>query len=379
MFRVRAEAKGLQFEVHVKGEPVEYLVSDEGKIRQVLINLLGNATKFTTRGRIDARMSLDYRSDRQLWLWVEVEDTGAGLTVEEQSSLFQPFVQAKSGQRVYNGGTGLGLAISRGVAELMSGSITVRSTPGSGSVFRFEIPVQAGAIADIPGQSDSRGRVLHIMAGQDAPRILVVDDIPDNREWLSGLLTSLGFSVRQADNGENAISAWKEWAPQLVLMDVQMPVMDGLEATRRIKADPLGRATSIITLTASALEEDRKAAFQSGADDFLSKPCLEGELLEKIRVLLGISYEYETSGEPELDSPKAALAISDTLVRLPMALIEALRKATLAGNKKALNQLILKVGQTEDRTAQALQQLADNYDYDTLTRLFEEVCLTRKE
>jgi CheY-like chemotaxis protein len=182
--------------------------------------------------------------------------------------------------------------------------------------------------------------------------------------------------VRGADNGEAAIRNWEEWNPQLILMDVHMPVMDGLEATRRIKANARGKDTAIVVLTASALDEDRRTVSQSGADDFQAKPCREDELLEKIRVLLNVAYDYEEISGTE-GQPLAGLAAlsADRLRHLPPELIEELHNATLSGNKRGLNKLILKVRETEDPgSAHALQELADKYEYDALARLLEEAC-----
>jgi two-component system sensor histidine kinase/response regulator len=376
MFRIRAGAKGVQFEVLFRGEPVEYIVADEGKIRQVLINLLENAAKFTEHGRINLLASLDYRANQRLWLSAQVEDTGIGMTVEEQGRLFQPFVQGQAGQHTQHSGTGLGLAISRGVADLMHGNIAVSSAPGSGSTFRFEVPVERGAGRGFHRQSCEGGRVLGIQAGQDAARILIADDIPDNREWLSRLLTSLGFSIRLAENGEEAVRICEEWNPRLILMDVHMPVMDGLEAIRRIKADPV-RETIIVALTASAMDEDRRSVAQSGADDFLAKPCREEELLEKLRVLLNIAYDYEqvsaAEGQPPAEVTPALSA--EKLGQLPRELVGELRNATLSGNKRLMDKLIVKVREMDDAaSANGLQELADKYEYDALTRLLEEAC-----
>jgi response regulator RpfG family c-di-GMP phosphodiesterase len=158
-------------------------------------------------------------------------------------------------------------------------------------------------------------------------------------------------------------------------MDMHMPGMDGLEATRRIKADPRAKQTAIVTLTASALDDDRRAAFESGADDFLAKPCLEDELLEKMRVLLGITYVYEEVSRTERPPAGAATPSAKGLGSLSFKLVEELRNATLSGNKTLLDTLILKVRETEDgASAEALQKLADNYEYDALTQLLEEAC-----
>jgi signal transduction histidine kinase/DNA-binding response OmpR family regulator len=374
MFRLRAAAKALRFEMSVDGESVPYVAADEGKIRQALINLLGNAIKFTERGQIKLRVTLDQRSGDRLWLSACVEDTGAGITHDDQEKLFEPFSQADQGLNTQEG-TGLGLAISRQYARLMGGDLTVSSSPGQGSIFRFDIPVERGDAAVAVRRSASR-RVMGLRAGTKAPKILVVDDQLENRDWLMKLLTAIGFSVRSAANGEAALRDWEEWNPGLILMDVHMPIMNGIEATRRIKADPRGKETVIVTLTASALDDDRRVALQGGADDFLAKPCREDQLLEKISALLNIAYDYEETSAAEGQPAAGEAALSaDKLDQLPRELIEEIRDATLAGNKKLLDKLIAKVRGTGDAaSARALQELADKYEYDALTRLLEEVC-----
>ncbi len=375
MFRLRAEAKGLRFEMSIENGATRYVLGDEGKIRQALINLLGNAVKFTKNGLILLQVSLTARPNDTLWLAVRVEDTGSGVSDEDQKKLFQPFTQAKGSLNTQQG-TGLGLAISRQHARLMGGDITVSSRLGGGSIFLFEVPVKEGDA----GVVIKRGVPCHVIslrAGQDVIRILVVDDHMENRRWLIKLLTAIGFSVRGAESGEECIAIWKEWKPRLILMDVHMPGMDGLEATRRIKADPHGRETLIVTLTASALDEDRRTAMESGADDFLPKPCMENELLETMRALLNVVYDYEeitASASGQLAGTPAWNPQS--LAGLSRKLVEELRDATVSGNKKLLDKLILEVRETsgDADSALALRDLADRYDYDTLTRVLEEAC-----
>ncbi len=374
MFRLRAETKALRFEMVLDGESVPYIVADEGKVRQALINLLGNAIKFTRSGQVKLRVTLHQRNADGLWLSVRVEDTGAGITDEEQQKLFEPFTQARRGREVQKG-TGLGLAITRSYARLMGGDVTVSSSPGNGSIFHFEIPVERGNSGVAVKQNGHR-RVVRLRAGANLPGVLIVDDQTDNRDWLMKLLTAIGFSVRGAENGEAAIRTWEEWKPRLILMDVHMPVMDGLEATRRIKADPRGKETVIVVLTASAMAEDRRVVAQSGADDFLSKPCRENELLEKMRALLNLTYDYEEVSEAGAEAPGGVRAMSAAgLGQLPPALVEELRNAIFSGNIRRLNELILNVRETEDAgSANALQELADKYEYDALAQLLEAEC-----
>jgi two-component system sensor histidine kinase/response regulator len=373
MFRMRAEAKALRFEMLVDGESVPYVVADEGKIRQVLINLLGNAVKFTQQGGIKMHVALGQRPAGQLWMSAGVEDSGPGIADLEQGNLFEPFSQASHGPNTAEG-TGLGLAISRKYARLMGGDITVWSKPGQGSIFRFEIPIERAHNGAGIRPSALR-RVVAIRTGQEATKILVVDDQVENRDWLTKLLTVVGFSVRSADDGEAAIRNWEEWTPRLILMDMHMPVMDGLEATRRIKANPQGKETAIIALTASALDEDRQAVARSGADDFLAKPCREDELLEKIRALLNVAYDYEEIDETDGQRAEGILALSAALQQLPRDLLEELLNATLSGSKGNLDNCILRARETADSgSAHFLQELADNYEYDALTRLLEVAC-----
>jgi CheY-like chemotaxis protein len=190
------------------------------------------------------------------------------------------------------------------------------------------------------------------------------------------LLTAIGFSVRGAEDGAEAITIWREWKPSLILMDVHMPGMNGLEATRRIKADPHGRETFIVTLTASALDEERRIAKESGADDFLPKPCMENELLETMRALLNVVYDYEEVSVSAAGAIAGAAWNPAVLAQLSRKLVEELRDATVSGNKKLLDKLILEVGQTtgNDASAHALRELADRYEYDALTRVLEEAC-----
>ena len=378
MFRLRAETKGLRFEMITEGESVPYIVADERKIRQALINLLGNAIKFTRRGQVVLRVALLHRTESQgregvLWLSARVEDTGMGISDREQKKLFEPFTQTRQGHEIQKG-TGLGLAITRKYARLMGGDVTLSSSSGKGCIFHLEVPVRRGD-AGIALSRSSPGRVVRLRANENVPRILVVDDQVENRDWLIKLLTTIGFSARGADDGDTAIRSWEEWKPQLILMDLHMPFMDGIEATRRIKGDPRGKETAIMILTASALDQDRRSVGESGADDFLSKPCREDELFEKLRKLLNVTYDYEEIDrtEGQLSSPTGVL-LAEEPGRLPAALVEELRNATFSGNVRRLNALIAEVRTTADAaSARTLQELADKYDYDALTLLLKEM------
>ncbi len=378
MFRLRAEAKGLQLEVHVDGERGRCIVADQGKIRQVLINLLGNAVKFTEAGWIKLRVSVSLRSDDGFALSIQVEDTGVGIPAREQPRLFRPFMQTQSGL-ASQAGTGLGLAISKEFVRLMGGDLTVSSEVDKGSIFHFEIPVQADAVNE-PSVQPVPGCVIGLRPGQ-AARVLIVDDQPHARGWLTELLKSIGFEVREADRGDVAIRLWREWKPQLILMDIHMPGMSGLEATRTIKAEANGKTPVIIALTASAMDEERDSVMRSGGiDDFLSKPCREGELLEKIRAHLDLDYLYAGEQTPpgmDARAPLARVMGAELLAELPAYWIDQLRDAVLNGEKDRLDQLIQRVEELHARAARSLQDAANRYEYDVLARWFEEAAETR--
>lgn len=371
MFRMRAQAKTLQFDLLGIDACERSIVADEGKIRQVLINLLGNAVKFTEQGWIKLRVETNLRENNQLWLSAEIGDTGVGIAPKEIKDLFQAFAQTESGQRLQVG-TGLGLAISREYARLMGGDISVTSRVGKGSTFHFEVPVQRGD-GNIQVRRPPRRQVVGLQAVQEPPRVLVVDDQQNNREWLSKLLALVGFSVAEADNGDKAIRIWEAWKPQVILMDWRMPVMDGLEATRRIKAKPGGEQTVIIALTASAMDGDRRTVMESGVDDYLSKPCQEDDLLKRLQTHLGLTYRYadeKTALQP--DAPGVASLDPEPPSGLPSELIAELQQATLDGDKRRLDDLIRTVAKQAPTYANSLQQLADQYQYDVLSRLLEK-------
>jgi PAS domain S-box-containing protein len=374
MFRLRAGAKGLQFEVSLQGESLPHLMGDEGKINQALINLLGNAIKFTDRGGVKLDVTLEPSGGHQVWLSACVEDTGPGISKQDAEQLFQPFTQSK-GSLNTSEGTGLGLAISREHARLMRGDLTLTSVPGRGSIFRFRVPLERAEVKAAIVRSSAR-RIIGLQAGQEIPKIMVVDDQFENRDWLVKLLGLVGISAQSAVDGEASIQRWEEWNPDLILMDVHMPVMDGLEATRRIKATPRGAKTIIIALTASTLENERLATFESGVDDFIAKPCDEHELLAKLGRHLHLAYRYDESAGHDHEPTDGTPALSvEKLRKLPRDLLEKLRQATLKGNKRLMDALILEIGQKGSaESTDALRRLIDSYDYDYLAESLEEAC-----
>nr|MDJ0845301.1 PAS domain S-box protein [Crocosphaera sp.] len=275
MLHLKAEEKNLQLLFEKTTDLPQYIETDEGKLRQVLINLLGNAIKFTQEGGVILRIKTSEITDenQEIILTFEVEDTGPGIAAEEVDQLFEAFGQTETG-RNSNEGTGLGLPISRKFVQLMGGEISVSSILGQGSLFAFTIQANLIHAHRIKVNKPPR-RVVGLVPHQPNYRILAVDDRLESRILLVKLLSSMGFNVRQASNGQEALDIWEHWQPHLIWMDMRMPILDGYKATERIKATPQGQETVIIALTASAFEEERNLVLSAGCDDFMRKPFRE--------------------------------------------------------------------------------------------------------
>jgi PAS domain S-box-containing protein len=369
MFRARTDARNLSFIVEKIGEIPRWVVTDEGKLRQVIINLLGNAVKFTEEGGIAMRLSAAAFNQESVNLRFEVEDTGPGMAEDEIGHLFQAFEQTQAG--IKSGGTGLGLALSRGFVQVMGGSISVSSEVGKGTTFRFQVPVREGREEDVKLKEPKR-RVLRLSPGQNEIRILIADDRDTNRRLLSSLLDPAGFVTRNAVNGEDAVQAVREWRPRAVLMDMTMPLMDGYEATRIIKTSPGLEDTVIIAVTASAFEDDRQRIIEAGADGYLPKPFKERELFETIARLTGAEYIYEEDGMSE-KRPRETEDYSEMrriVEMLPDSLISPMRDAVEGADLDRLNELAGKLAGEYPSFARGIEQMAIRYDYEALTELF---------
>jgi CheY-like chemotaxis protein/anti-sigma regulatory factor (Ser/Thr protein kinase) len=330
----------------------------------VVINLLSNAVKFTARGRIAVRASARPAAQDRHHLTIAVEDTGPGIEPVHLTRIFEVFDQGDS--KVRTGGTGLGLAISRNFARLMQGDLVVDSTPGKGSVFTFSFVAAAEAIEAVPG------RVLHpIPTGLDpqqpACKVLIVDDVATNRDLLDELLARLGFLTRSSASAEEAIVAHDEWHPDLVLMDLRMPGMNGLEAIRLLRAR--GSGAAIIAVTASGLAGSESEAREAGADAFVRKPYREGQLLSVIGAQLNIRYVYDPLElQPMVASREIVRysTLSQRLSGLPSALIEQLRDAAIEGRARRLESLADQARQHSEQVSEEIRALARDFQYDVL-------------
>jgi len=384
MFQLKADDQHLQLLFERTHDVPQYVRTDEVKMRQVLINLLNNALKFTQEGGVSVRVGIaDSQSliangqnpkisNEKLAIAFEVQDTGAGIAPEEIDSIFEAFVQSKTGREAQEG-TGLGLPISRKFVQLMGGEMTVSSQLEQGSIFRFEIPVSVVQKSEIESKQTKR-RVIALEPNQPRYRILIVDDKWNNRQLLIKLLNPLGFELKEASNGKEAIEIWDSWEPHLIWMDMRMPVMDGYEATKHIKASTKGQATAVIALTASVLEEERAVVLSAGCDDFMRKPFREADIFNAMHKHIGVRYVYEDSTH---DSSIAKEGQQDALnaaaiAALPVEWVANLQEAIPQGDLDLIATITEQIRTKNAPLANAINSCIDNFEYDKVLRLIAD-------
>lgn len=412
MMLERAQAKQLHLTFEIASEVPQFVIADEQKLRQILLNLLSNAIKFTHEGQVKLSVSVKpnplpwgnhptpsddsanlmpavpgspLHHKHQVLLCFEVSDTGVGIAAAELESIFDAFVQAEAGRKSVSG-TGLGLTISRKLLELMAGKIAVHSTPNVGSTFTLTVPVCPTGGVDI--QSDQLNRmVIGLAPGQPQHRVLVVDDQHENRLLMVRLLTQLGLEVREAANGQEAIRIWEEWQPELTWMDIRMPVLDGYEATRQIRAMEAAHSTIIIALTAQASQSDRSLALAAGCNDYISKPFREETVFLKMAEYLGFEYLYAdttiandatlaTAGlsseqlaqlfaaTPELRSPPLP-----NLSALSPEWLQQLEEAAMCGNDRAILRLTEQLAPEFSAFKERLTALVQQFEFEQILNL----------
>ncbi len=435
MFQLRAESQELQLLFEREDDVPQYVRTDDLKLRQVLTNLLSNAIKFTQTGGIVLRVrrlensgivdlldspnvmfdtatsirdfaitarelaivelkkgAEDSIPDPMVFIQFQIEDTGVGISPEEVGNVFQAFVQTASGQKAQKG-TGLGLTISREFVRLMGGEIVVESQLEIGTTFKFEIPVSAVYAADIP----ERQIILEVTGlepNQPCYRILIVDDREDNRQLLVKMLSPLGFALQQATNGSEAVEIWENWQPHLILMDVRMPVMDGYEATKQIRAriqqreqEQQGNAQmsvsefespipKIIALTASTIEGRRSFALLVGCDDFVSKPFRKNDIFNTLNQHLGVKYLYSPSTDfmsrrDNLSNSPSNVALA-SLPALPAEWIDKMKQVIRNADFDLISRTIEEIRDAYPEFSEILQGHLDNFDYQKILNLIAE-------
>ncbi|MCA1994766.1 MAG: response regulator, partial [Coleofasciculus sp. S288] len=333
--------------------------------------------KFTKEGGVSVRVSVVSNKQQrttdngQLTIHFELEDTGSGIAADELETLFEAFVQTKTGKEAQEG-TGLGLPISHQFVKLMGGDMTVSSQVGRGSVFKFDIILSAADATDIETQQLTR-RIIALEPNQPRYRILIVDDKWTNRRLLMKLLNPLGFELKEASNGQEAIAIWEHWEPHLIWMDMRMPILDGYETTKRIKATTKGQATAIIALTASIFEEERAIVLSAGCDDFVRKPFREADIFDTMHKHLGVRYvcDKPIDLQPRETTDSNALTPS-AFATLPSDLRTNLQQAAICIDMDKIDRVLTQIRTHNAALAEGLALLAADFKYDQIADLIQQ-------
>jgi PAS domain S-box-containing protein len=366
MFAMSAREKKLYFEFEIDNNIPKFLVSDEAKLRQILINLIGNAIKFTYTGGITLRVRLGQQVKEFVPLNIEVSDTGNGISEEDKVHLFDPFWQSSTGQAV--GGTGLGLPITKNIVDLMGGKITVETKLGSGSTFKFHILARPSNRVLEP-VINKQHNVVGIENNNESFRILVVDDRFENRDLLRELLTPIGFEILESENGLEAVESFESFKPHAILMDMRMSVMDGYEATRIIRSKENGNSVLIIGITASVFKDDLIKVKEAGADEVLNKPFRFEELFELLSLIPNLKFIYDLADINE-SAPINHVSLKETIKNLSDDVFNEMKTAIVQGNMVMLRKIANKLEHNNPEFTKEIISLARNYDYEKLLSLF---------
>ncbi|WP_419657977.1 PAS domain S-box protein [Desulfosarcina variabilis] len=374
IFQLSCQSKEISLKTETDSQLPDRIIADHGKIRQILINLMSNAVKFTSQGGITLHAAATVDGGQRWMVGIDIIDSGHGIAEDEQGRLFQAFEQTESGQKTSEG-TGLGLSISRAYARAMGGDLQlVKSGLDEGTVFRLTFP--AGKIDNAQWdveKGSSQQIITGLMPGQPVLRTLIVEDDPVSSKLLSKLLQKVGFDVYVVKSGEAALDMLEQVAPQVVLMDIVMEGMDGYETARRIRELPTGQRLKIIAVTASGINVDelRHQADAVGIDALVVKPFKIADILNHIQSLCGVMYTVETRFESAPVKSERQQPDSAGHVALPGDLREALRSSVELGDMVEFNRLVEQVATIDNGLERQLVELANQYDYIKLLELLE--------
>lgn len=386
--RIKAEQKGIEFAApNLSGLPTG-IRADEKRLRQVLINLLGNAIKFTDGGRVTFKVEVIGHGEKEIIAGTQcpmpsaqcpmakfrfsVGDTGIGMTPEQLEKIFLPFEQVGDKSRMAEG-TGLGLAISQKIVNLMGSQLEVRSRYGEGSVFWFDAELPVAADWMQKASPEKRGKIIGIQGKK--PAVLIVDDSPENRSVLVTLLESIGFSAVEASNGEEGLDRAAERPPDLIVTDLAMPVMDGFEMLGRIRSNPQLKTVPVIVSSASVFETDRQKSLQAGASEFLPKPVRVDDLLTSLQELLDLQWIWEEEPKPaHKEEGRKKKEETSQIVAPPKAELEKLYDLAMMGNLQEIEVACAELEQSDASYAPfaaQLRQFADSFAIDEIEKFVE--------
>lgn len=360
---LKVEEKKLDFNVNLDPDIPGEITVDSTKLRQILINLIANAVKYTLEGEVSLSVKKVYHESPQPnRLYFEVKDSGIGISEENHKLIFDSFKQIGN-QPDESTGTGLGLAICKQFVELLEGEIGVSSKIGDGSVFHFGIPLVTPLSSEKKVRGQQYKRITGLEKGQQKYRILIAEDKLENRLLLHQLLEPLGFEIREAINGYEALEQFEKWKPHLIWMDIRMPELNGLDATRLIKKSNKSINTKIIAVTAHALEEEHQEIIEAGCDDFIRKPFREVEIYDALIKHLGVHFTYDL--EKEVIETKTILTQED-LKALPDQWSLRFKDALLLGDLDLLEHILSELGPESDTIKNKISSLLSNFNFDEI-------------
>jgi PAS domain S-box-containing protein len=371
LFELRCKQKRLQWTIKGLSSPT-FVRADEGKLRQVLVNLLGNAVKFTESGEII--LSITAREDNQYRF--DIIDTGNGIPLEAQDKIFEAFQQDDEGEKV--GGTGLGLAISKKQVELMGSELLLKSEVNEGSKFYFTLTLPPAEMEAIPDRRGKHRDVLHL-ASEYKVRALVVDDIKDNRDVLAKLLLDIGVEVFEAENGKEGVEKTKEHQPDIVFMDMRMPVMRGEDAIKLILEEFGKDRIKIVSITASALDRQRDFYIDMGCHEFITKPFMAEQIYSCLEELLDIEFVYDDD-EVSQNESSSIEELDLSQISIPEDLYEKLKKSAELYNITSCEKTLKELQERDGGSKQLLEHLVrliKNYDMEAIIKVLEDVSKTK--
>ncbi len=360
LFKLKAEQKHIEFSFKLDEKIPKAIVADESKIKQVIINLIGNALKFTSTGFVKVTVETGTNN----LMFVKVKDSGKGILKEEQETVFKPFEQAQKGAAV-KGGTGLGLAISKKLASLMEGDIEVESELGNGAEFIFSFNYLEGEESKLEENIEVL-KVEALSPEMKGFKVAIVDDRFENRDILFKKLDPLGFATQMAENGQEAVDLYKEWKPDIILMDVVMPVMDGVEATRQILEIAGDHDVKIFVVSASALESEQKEIMELGATIFIKKPVKFDELLAEMHDKAGVQFIYQNK-----QSEVKEEGVSVTPADVPEDFKSKLLNAADEGDFMLLQDLVAALEKETNKPFKIIEDYIDEMEFEAIVNWLE--------
>ena len=373
LMSIKVKEKGLIFKMDLQPDLPAYIILDSGKLRQVLLNLIANAVKYTDKGTISLKVeTVQANSENKSMLRFEVNDTGIGICKEFQKNIFDPFEQIGI-QPADNSGTGLGLAISKQFVELMDGAIGLESEPDKGSLFFFEVPLNIGDASNERYSEISHIQIKSIAEGQKKFRILIAEDKLENRLLLRNILDPLDFDIREVINGQDAVSEFKNWKPHLIFMDIRLPVMSGLDATRLIKKSKAAAKTKIVALTAHALEEEGVEILEAGCDQFIRKPYSDSDIFDVLKKQLNVKFVYENPIPKKIEKQEDLDIDIEDLKKVPTELLKNLKNAVVQLDEQSSLKSAEIIGNKNYKLGNQIQNLIRKMKYNELLTFIDKL------